>query len=59
MITLAAAQSLDANGGILLDRSELLSKVYGMEITFTYSEGSKVSEHPAFPSLLHFIPQDT
>jgi len=29
-----------------------------MRITF-YSEGSKVCEHPAFPSLPHFIPQHT
>lgn len=32
-LTIAAAQSPDADGGILLDRPTLLTKVYGMTIT--------------------------
>jgi hypothetical protein len=45
VLTVAAAQSPDAEGGILLDRPELLTKVYGMAITSTDPDGSETGTH--------------
>ncbi|KAK5656008.1 hypothetical protein OQA88_5146 [Cercophora sp. LCS_1] len=42
-LTIAAAQSPDADGGILLDRPNLLTKVYGMKITSTHPNGDETT----------------